>query len=375
MAHDSAGVRVVESARPAWTPSERWSVSTTPTLEIGRAEGDPSYLLDQVRGALRLPDGRIAVANGGTSEIRFFDSTGTYLASSGRKGEGPGEYQVLQWIWKAPGDSLVAFDGRLMRISVLDSSGVAVRTFHIAPAGERGPPSAFGSTPSDDLLVTSGSGSFHFGQVGWIRGGSTYVTRYSADGTFLNEIYQAPSTPHWGYAAGGRSSAYYAPFAIGWLVYGYGGDRVYEGGGNTPEVRVFAPDGTPIRIVRWKAPTRPVTDDVKARYRETLLSEVKPSEKEYWEGWLAQVPFPDHLPVYWTLKGDPDGNLWVERYRTDWERQPTWLVFDSAGVLLGDVDTPSDFRITEIGADYLLGVHRHSMDVEQVREYRLLKPS
>jgi hypothetical protein len=42
--------------------------------------------------------------------------------------------------------------------------------------------------------------------------------------------------------------------------------------------------------------------------------------------------------------------------------------------MLGDVTTPADFRITQIGDDFMLGVWRDDLDVEHVRMYELLKP-
>lgn len=368
---DSAGVRIVVSERPRWTPAARWSVAGEPELVIGREEGEDPYLFSRVGGARRLPDGRIVVANGGTSEIRFYDSAGVFLGATGRRGQGPGEYQVLQRIWTAPGDSLVAFDGGAFRVTVLDVAGAFGRSAVLAPAGDRGLPSPFGSTRSGDLLVTSGSGGFRAGEVGRLEGGTIRVTRYGPDGRFLNDIVAYPGSPRWGY----RNTAHYFPFAVGWLVFGWDRDHVYSGTGHEPEVRVSAPDGTVTELLRWSANVRPVTDEVVARYREDLLTDATQQERSYWEGWLAEVPFPDALPVYRTLLADAAGDLWVEHYRTDWETQPVWSVFDPGGAWLGDVSTPERFRITEIGNDYVLGVHRDGMEVEQVRLYPLVKPS
>ena len=45
---DSAGIEIVESAAPAWG-DDGWTVSDTPTVVIGRMEGDERYLFGEVR--------------------------------------------------------------------------------------------------------------------------------------------------------------------------------------------------------------------------------------------------------------------------------------------------------------------------------------
>ncbi len=86
---DSAGITIVENSGSVPTGGG-WSIAAEPELVIGTFEGDPEYQLFQVEGALRLPDGRIAIGNTGSGEIRIFDASGVFLRSLGRKGEGPG---------------------------------------------------------------------------------------------------------------------------------------------------------------------------------------------------------------------------------------------------------------------------------------------
>jgi len=66
---DSAGIEIVHSSAPAWSPGEGWSTSEEPTLEIGTAGGDPDYALYGVGRVVRLPDGRIAVGGSSTPTV------------------------------------------------------------------------------------------------------------------------------------------------------------------------------------------------------------------------------------------------------------------------------------------------------------------
>ena len=78
---DSAGVRIVESPRPPADSRLGWQVGAEPSVSIGALEGEEPYLLDRVRGALTLSDGRIVVENSGANELRVFDASGRYLAT------------------------------------------------------------------------------------------------------------------------------------------------------------------------------------------------------------------------------------------------------------------------------------------------------
>ncbi len=53
------------------------------------------------------------------SEISIFDSSGRFVRAAGRRGEGPGEYQRIQFLLVTPGDTLYAYDARLQRRSIL----------------------------------------------------------------------------------------------------------------------------------------------------------------------------------------------------------------------------------------------------------------
>ncbi|MEE8116503.1 MAG: hypothetical protein V3T28_05275 [Gemmatimonadales bacterium] len=73
------------------------------------------------------------------------------------------------------------------------------------------------------------------------------------------------------------------------------------------------------------------------------------------------------------LRADALGYLWVERFRRLGESQPEWLVFEPEGRWLGTVETPPGIRVTEIGAEYVLGIDRDELDVERVLLYELAR--
>jgi len=59
-----------------------------PLVSIGAIAGDPNYQLQDVRGATRLPDGNIVVADPVSQTVRWYDPTGVHLKTAGRGGRG-----------------------------------------------------------------------------------------------------------------------------------------------------------------------------------------------------------------------------------------------------------------------------------------------
>lgn len=176
---DSGGVEVVTSARPAWEGGGAWSVSERPTPEIGTALGDEAYALYSARAAVRLPDGRIAVANGGTLQVRVYDADGRHLQDIGGPGDGPGEFRSLRsGLWLALGDSIVTYDFRLSRLTLFDLEGRLGRTITLRPDGEAR--QAFGMHPFDDgHLLVEGVVFGERPREGLFDGGSRVYQRYS----------------------------------------------------------------------------------------------------------------------------------------------------------------------------------------------------
>ena len=135
--HDSAGIRIIENDRPPEGSRLDWRIGPEPTVSIGEREGEDPYLLDRVSDATRLRDGRIVIANGGSSELRFFNALGNHLANRGGIGEGPGEFTFLRGVEPWPGDSIVAWEAPRLGFSVFDADGSFGRTFTLVSLNPR----------------------------------------------------------------------------------------------------------------------------------------------------------------------------------------------------------------------------------------------
>ena len=91
-------------------PIQEWPVDARPLVSIGVVQGDPHYEFDDVTSVARLPDGRIAVANNGSGEVRFFGPDGSFIRAVGRAGDGPEEYRILDRIRVVGNDTILVLD-------------------------------------------------------------------------------------------------------------------------------------------------------------------------------------------------------------------------------------------------------------------------
>jgi hypothetical protein len=104
-----------------------WRLAPEPDAQIGVVEGDPNYELHQANSSILLPGNRIAVADAGSQELRFYDFDGRFISKAGGRGAGPGEFRWLSRIYRYEADSILALEAGSNRISVFDTHGTYSR--------------------------------------------------------------------------------------------------------------------------------------------------------------------------------------------------------------------------------------------------------
>lgn len=367
-ARDSAGVTIVENARPAMGSRLGWQVAEAPALSIGALEGDEVYQLYAVEDAARLPDGRIAVANGGTSEIRIFSPDGTYLESWGALGEGPGEF--AQWDPEAvstwPGDSIMGAAWWRGRVEIFDANGNHART---ATLGD-GYFSFLGLMPGGDILAKP---SILIG-LDFRAGGST-LRRLEAEFAVIapdGEIRASLGThpgDEWFFSQNTPSAR---PHPFGRSVLAATWDPLAVVAANDRyEIPAYDSDGQLIRIVRrdheLRVPTQAELDSVL-----TASWADRSEEDQERLRWLSEgMTLVDFFPAFSALHSDPLGNLWVKEYNFPGQNENIWTVFDPDGRVRGFVETPDGLDVFEIGEDYILGTTTDELGVERVQLWPL----
>ena len=365
---DSAGIRIVENARPAADSRIPWRIGPEPSVSVGDVTGQDTYLLDEVSDATILRDGRIVIANSGTNELRVFDGAGVHQATWGREGEGPGEFTSLRGVDSWPGDSVVAWNHSGWVVSVFDSAGVFGRSFDLdSEAGVLEP------------RVVLGGGSIlgRTGEVtsdGYRRSRETYRLHHPESG----------SPVEFGIHPGRES---YLAFVNGMPVLGYlpfgrslweaeWGELVIITPDDEYEIRAYdRANGALARIVRREYENRaPTREEVDEALEDALARAGLTGQRlEFARRGYGDMPLVEQFPAFWMLLTDPLDHLWVrEATLPGMDRPaPLWTVFDPEGGALGFIETPGGLTILEIGGDYLLGRATDEMGVESVQVWAL----
>jgi hypothetical protein len=377
---DSAGVLIVENARPAWSDSERLSLAAKPRLAFGNT-ADSAYRFRRVAGVMLLADGRIAVADGASMQLRLFSAQGRFLSASAGQGDGPGQVLNMHWVRRVRGDTIAIGSG-MSTAALYSSTGQFVRASALGPR--------VGAPPARPFLVVallnSGLGvaapmpefpSPRSAGSRWTDSLSLKLVTESSDvlrdlGTFpYVEVEQVKSGP---------TSVWLS--SVG--VFVASDDRFYAGFGDRYEIRVYTHDGKLQSLVRrpW-TPTRITDSDWEHWVVEWSKLWVKSTgterEREIQE--VRDSPWAEQNPAFSQFIVDGGGRLWVRDAHwqdaiaagslSDPPAVPSsWSVFDPRGRWLGDVSMPTGFQAFEIGTDYVAGTLRTD-GVNQVVIYDL----
>jgi hypothetical protein len=376
---DSGGIRIVEHPAGYEDGLPVWDARGEPAVDIGGGDqgGQDLHL---VRGAVRLGDGRIVVANTGSGELRVFDSTGRYLRAIGKRGQGPGEFGSLGTLWRIPGDTLVALDFQLLRFSLFAPSGDFVRSTSGMVRSEHGRVGVSMRLLDGRLVGTEGS----FGDMKETSGPvrrvpmAVVVLQPGAEG--FDTIAVVPGSEV--YPALGREAGHEFPTVKG-LEFGRqsvmatDGRRIFVGSNEPVGIRVYQSDGRLVRIIRSATPAEPVTEEHRAqRIRENLASlerQRAPSEqlKAEWRKNQEDPRFAETFPFYERLLIGTDGSLWVERPRRTEDEGRGYVVYDSSGTAIATVRCPDRVRPYEVGPVEILGLWRDPEEVHHVRAYKV----
>ena len=361
---DSADVLIAEN--PSDASADEWQLQLPPVLEIGRADGDEDGpdLFGFIRQAIQLSSGNIAVADGLAREIRIFDEAGSHLLTFGRPGEGPGEFTNLVSIAELAGDTIAAIDNLNGRVSLFTSAGAFVRSFPIPRLPGASAPNVVGWLEAGTLLIQTNSRPVSRDT----RDQSTvYLYAVDRDGEIIETLGEFPDSRL------GRNSLALgfgsrAQFAVGGALawYGHSSDFKLVGHDRTGSVR---------RIVRMNRTPKAVTQEEiaesQARVEKSLEGMSGPAVER-----ILETEFASTHPVHGMLMSDETGSLWVQRYRNRFAQDPgpgEWDIFDAEGRLTGYLTIPNEFRITDIGGQFVLGVHSDALGVQAVRMHRLIR--
>ena len=355
---------------PAPEDTVLWPVTPAPLLRIGAEGGESGSQFHDIRGAIRLADGRMVVADGSTRELRFFDTGGDFLGSAGGRGGGPGEFESVDLLGRGAPDTLLVLDASLRRISLFLSDGTFLSSSNFAadlpplltPLGQIGPREiVVRERPALRFPTTPG---------GHVARDSLAVLAVGLDGTARADFGRFPGPEMYLKAGPGANRG--APLAFGSeTFFALASDRLFAWEGREAVMRSFSADGDLAGVFQMSRPSVPVrredldllVEELADRYGRGRASEITPLYEE--------MPVPDHFPMIGRLTMDVPGRLWVQDYPRPGLERVRWTVLDTQGLVLARADLPRGLRVTEIGEDYVLGIQRDEDEVEYVVLYGL----
>jgi hypothetical protein len=354
-------------------PAEGWRIAAEPVLDLGTADGPAEYRFDQIEGILRRTDRSIVVADGGSSEVRFYDASGQYIRGVGGRGSGPGEYQRIGGLGEGPGDSLWVYDFGSRRFTILTAEGDVVRTVRVPDALAN--VGAIGRLPDGSFVLQeywSSHSDDESPREGLVREAAAVATM-PARGGGVDTLGLFPGREVLIWSEDGRGVMSTPLFARSTSV-AMLGDEVLVGDQAAFEIGQYASRGHLTRVLRRSdVPLHLSAEEVEGAVNAEIASHPE-SERPMWRLHFARMVEPDTRPAFSRLLSDRDGNVWVASHAPDtrrWREVREWAVFDSEGAWLGVVEVPERFFIHQIGGDWVLGRWRDELDIEHVRLYEL----
>ncbi len=389
---DSAGIPIATAAEPRWGIGEGWTVDDEPLVEIGTVMGAPEYQFADVVAAVRLSNGDIVVADRGAYELRSYDGAGNFQWRAGRVGQGPGEFESLDFLGTTAGDSLVTFDTSLLRAQLFGPQGGLARTFRVAVT--EGDAAGEAVVADKAVGVTDGRLIVRFVEYGdeipngIVRWPLERLAALNLAGGSVRSLLVLP----------GNEANVSVREGGGWVISNYAFFRGPEYGTAAGylavidteawSVRLVSPrDGAVAAIVRRDVTPRETTAALFDLHLDGIVDIAFPDTdraapegverlRRMWRGY----PRAPHLPVLRSVHVDATGHLWLQPYYVAGVQPPPFEIHAPDGTWLGSVSVPAGLQrgfiqfqapYMEIGDDYLLGVWTDELDVQYVRMYRI----
>lgn len=316
---DSSGVPIV-------TVSPRALSQEISVAQTGRFRG--GGLTENLEEELRHNNGYLGgvstsrgwFASIDLDRVRFFDSTGRHIRSTGRTGAGPGEMSMLTEVCRTRGDTVVAFDNTNRRLNVLSQDGTLVRQID---ARTRGFLTPFGCFEDGTFILSRTSEAANVREL----------FRYRLDGSEVGLLGVVPIRPAWTSAS----------VAVARRTY-------FVADPQASEVREFDINGRLLRIFRFSESAQPMSaqevSGMGLQPRAGAPRSTAPTSSS-----SAMV-----RPLFRRVLVSPSGTLWLSSFRSSVRDEDSWFGVSPSGADAGRIvirfDSTSMARppmIAEIG--------------------------
>ena len=365
---DSAGVRVVETHRPLWSPGEGWELDPEPILQLGSDFGGGMEEFQEVRGLAFTASGELVVLDAGRRVLRWIDEKGTLLREVELFGNGPEELLRPRLLGLQGGDAPALWDDALHRLVVVSRNGSPTPV-----DGEglerRPPPVPWGIFPDGALLTILPEAAPPWPPDGSVVTDTMKLWRLEALEGEEALLVERPGRK-W-LVDGGQM--WPVPFTLSPLVAPHRNGVVVAAG---PDAEVDFLDGTGRLQIRARLglTRREITAQDRERYQELLLASASSErEREAAVRRLEAMPAESHLPAFDQIITSREGHVLLRHTLLDPGHESVWSVLDADGHLLGEIRTPRRFQLFHVAGDRMVGIGWNALRLETIRVYRIRK--
>jgi hypothetical protein len=349
---------------------------------------DPNLGFSRVGQIHVAPDGRTYVLDAQELQVRVFDPDGRLVASIGRRGSGPGEFQFPR-AFGLLGDTLWVNDLMNQRLTFFSRSGELLGTVPSrgVPIDVGDPPVRLTAHPSLPLPDGTFANSYLFPARGTPTSLDVPRLRFRAEGETADTVgwsrvhFSAPiiiqlegqisliphplsdhplstDLPHdQGRIVVERRAASAAQVGTVTVT------RLGEDDGDTVAVRTLAYRPLPVS----KAFADSVLEGAVSRLAGMGIPDATARRVV-----ADEVELPSFMPPVSRLLSAEDGTVWIRREDVDPNRH-RWIVLDPGLNPVAEVRTPHEFRPTFVTADHVWGVETDDLEVPWVVAYRILR--
>lgn len=326
---------IIALAIPCWGSAQAPTKLLTlrPELRLSAEE----HNLSRIGGVVIGPNGLVVVNQFQDHQFRLFSATGAPLATVGRKGGGPGEFQsVGTSFWK--GDTLWVLDATLGRMSAFDRAGkylLAVPAPVLFGAGIAATDGRHFTLPSFISRNDDGSVGVRASLRDTTTGqSSSWLLTLRADGTLKQVGARLPGRKCTQDVGNAEIAIPFCPNVL--VASSPVARRVVSvettmDGTRPAKVRLTARPvaGPPDYVRDLVVPVTPLsaTDIDRIRRPDSLTP---PNVVAFYR----RVPLPDARPPFRALKVGPDGSVWLSDERLV-EGHYSWQGFDAKGAAIG----------------------------------------
>lgn len=329
--------------------------------EVSVSDSDASFTavhaLDvDSRGAVYVPDTY-------QQRVTVLGPDGTVLRSFGRRGSGPGEFRSVRSVQVLPGDSLMAYDPSLGRVTVFPPGSNQVA--YSVTFGSKGPvPFDVRRTRDNSAFVALFRPEFAFTPGADFRGRKDHIRLLALDGTPVRDLLTFPSKsflvaqnsimPHpFGNEGFGRLDSknrlhFVWSDSLAAAQYDLEGRRI---GG-------FAIPYTAPEITRQDHADAlaAIPDAVKARFTPPL-----------------QDSLPERWPAVRDVIVDDQDRLWMA-IAGNTGQGAEWATFTTDGTYVGSVLIPTGTDVRQVRGNLVYGSRMNDDDVPHVVVYEMRRP-